>query len=111
MSTEPKWTVSCYPKNITERETRSGDELIKADFATNSQRKAVYEYRLCYEGKLAHVLTGDRAKQILEDFAAELNAQNYEPRFEKGKLYMDLTSSQKERLAYLHSPELNFQDS
>ncbi len=103
METKP-WYVSEHLRNITEKENDSEGQRVM--FASNAQRPAMTEYWLCWEGHKCHVLSGKRGEEILNGFAAELNEQKYKPRFESGKIYMDLSQMKKLELAQKHSPEL-----
>lgn len=103
-----KWAVSTHLRNILRKgDFRNGVEASQ-DEADDSHKKAVEEHYLCWEDQRCHVLTGERGKQILTEFAEELNAKNYVPQFVKGKLLMDLTQQQRLKLAMKQSPELPF---
>ena len=102
-----KWTVIEKKINIDAVEMQDGK---MQDFIGNAMRKATYEYWLCFEGRKCHVLTGVTAKATLEAFAEEANETGFEPVFEKGKLLMDLTQKQREKLAFTFSPPLPFAD-
>ena len=105
---KPLWTISSHVRNILRKgDFRDGVEVTQ-DEADDSHKRAVVEHFLVWNDHRCHVLTGERGKIILEEFAAELNAKNYVPRFEKGKIYMDLTPTQKLKLASKASPELPF---
>lgn len=101
MKSEPKekWTVSC-------REMKVRNKLLPKDHASAEETR--YEWRLHYQGMRTHSLHGLQAEDILRGIAAQWNEQGYEPRFVKGKIYLDLSQQEKLKLAMLSSPPLPF---
>lgn len=94
-----KWTVSCREMKVQN----------KAVPVTSSLREETrYEWRLHYESMRVHSLHGLQAEDILRGIAAQWNEQGYEPRFVKGKIYLDLSQQEKLKLAMLSSPPLPF---
>lgn len=103
---EPNWTVTAKEKNIELIEPGEEDVFNAYKCRTDDRKKAVFEYTLRFQGKAGHVLTGERGKEILEDFAADLNRRGYEPKFVKGKMLTELSPAQVKKLALLQSPPL-----
>lgn len=103
MSDKPeKWTVSC-------RETTVQNKLIPKTNSYGREEKR-FTWWLHYDGSRVHSLDGSRGEDILRDIARKWNAEGYEPKMVKGKIYMDLTSKEKLNLAMLCSPKLPFEE-
>lgn len=104
--TATDWTVTMAEKNIETIEPEVGETFEPFKGRKDDRKKAIFEYTLRFQGKAAHVLTGERGKEILEECAEDYNAKGYEPRFEKGKMICDLSQAARTKLALIQSPPL-----
>lgn len=102
MKSEPKekWTISC-------REMKVQNKAVPVTSSLREEKR--YEWRLHYEGVRVHSLHGLQAEDSLRSIAKQWNEQGYEPRFVKGKIYLDMSQQEKLKLAMLSSPPLPFE--
>jgi hypothetical protein len=94
-----RWTVSC-------RETTVQNKRVSVTSSLREEKR--YEWRLVYEGHVCHVLSGIQAEDSLRSIAKQWNESDYQPKFVKGKIYMDLGHAERLKLAILSSPPLPF---
>lgn len=97
-----KWTVTC-------RESSVDNKMVPATSPLRAEKR--YEWRLHYEGMKVHSLDGLNSGTTLQKVADQWNLEGYSPKIIKGKVYMDLTTSQKLKLALESSPPLPFEES
>jgi hypothetical protein len=94
-----RWTVSC-------RETTVQNKKIPITSSLRGEKR--FEARLHFEGLRVHSLFGPQAEAILQEIADKWNREGYAPKIVKGKVYMDLSQSEKLKLALAVSPPLPF---
>lgn len=96
-----KWTVTTHEKR---KENKA------APVSSPTRFESEFTSWLRYEGRKVHSLTGKNGQSILEAAAADYNARNYEPKLEDGKIYLELSQSQRDKLAQKFSPTLPFEE-
>jgi hypothetical protein len=94
-----RWTVSC-------RETTVQNKRVAVTSSLRDEKR--FEACLHFEGLRVHSLFGLQAERILQEIADKWNQEGYAPKIIKGKLYLDMSTSEKLKLALAVSPPLPF---
>lgn len=92
MNEKPKWSVTSKEK----------DKVVPGRL----EPEKTFVHTLKFEGRKVHQLTGDNGLKALEEIAEKFNKEGYEPKMVNVKLLGEMTQVQRDKLAFLWSPEL-----
>lgn len=95
---KPAWSIT----------TKEKKKEVTGTKPSETYDEITYIHTLKFEGRKVHQLTGDNGLKALEEIAEKFNLEGYEPKMVNVKLLSEMSQAQREKLAFLWSPELPF---